>query len=136
MAFQPAVMVWPAGRVNVSDQPSTVVPPVFAIVMLAVSPLFHAFTAYATRQPPVEPPDDETPDDDALLDDAARDEDALDDVLDDAARDEELAVELLELRWLRPRNAMEYAIMPDCGSVCPVLEMLMPSMVAWVPLSP
>ena len=42
VAFQPLVIVCPAGRVNVSDQPLMGDVPVFAMRMLAVRPVFQA----------------------------------------------------------------------------------------------
>ncbi|GAB1510715.1 hypothetical protein JCM33774_27570 [Actinophytocola sp. KF-1] len=45
VAFQPAVMVCPPGSVNASDQLPTGAVPVFVMVIAAVRPVFHAFTA-------------------------------------------------------------------------------------------
>ncbi|MGC0398097.1 hypothetical protein RKD27_000741 [Streptomyces sp. SAI-126] len=46
-------MAWPPGRVKASDQPSIAVVPVFVMVMVEVSPEFHALTLSVTRQVPV-----------------------------------------------------------------------------------
>src|SRR5436190_20659393 len=46
-------MACPLGRVNTRYQPLIVESPVLVMVMLAVRPLFQAFTTSDTRQPPV-----------------------------------------------------------------------------------
>src|SRR3954451_11813589 len=48
-------MACPAGRVKTRFQPLTAVLPVLVIVMLLVRPVFHALTAFTTRQVPVPP---------------------------------------------------------------------------------
>jgi hypothetical protein len=50
VAFQPLAMLWPAGRLNTSDQPLMVEVPVLVTVMAAVRPVFHELTVYPTRQ--------------------------------------------------------------------------------------
>src|SRR5438876_10289607 len=48
-------MVCPAGRVKTRFQALMAVLPVLVIVMLLVRPVFHALTAFTTRQVPVPP---------------------------------------------------------------------------------
>ena len=43
VAFQPEVIDWPEGSVNLRVQPLIVEVPVLVIVMLAVNPEFHVF---------------------------------------------------------------------------------------------
>ena len=43
MAFQPLVMTWPVGRVNVTAQPLIALALVLVTVRLAVKPVFHVF---------------------------------------------------------------------------------------------
>src|SRR5690348_5967254 len=48
-------MLCPVGSVKTRFQPLTAVLPVLVIVMLLVRPVFHALTAFTTRQVPVPP---------------------------------------------------------------------------------
>jgi len=129
VAFHPDVMVCPPGRVKLSDQPLTGVLEVLVIVMLSVSPLFHALTVVATRQPPG------TGEVDGLVggvDGLVGGVDGLVGGVDGLVGGVEAGVvggvEVLS----RPRKEMAYASWPDIGNWCPTPAMLMPSTVARV----
>src|SRR5687768_6989070 len=101
VAFQPEVIVCPAGSVKARAQPLTVEPPVLVMVKFSVRPVFQGLRVTATRH--VALPDGEP--DTGGLDAGGLDAGGL----DAGGLDERLPLGLGLLPPLRPKNAIAAA---------------------------